>query len=201
MKKLYFFITLTSFLYFSSALSSDPRSLQGNYTFLQVKDTKQIRKMRTTLEHDPVDKCLKANKKLTIARMADEDESRNRCDYFALKKAIGITDNTDFAVDNSRFNRRVEGVEKYYQQTNKPKPNDIVLYVQSPQNPEATHFAVVESVEKKRSWGLPKKKHLVLQSKWGAEKEIMQHRLFDVPSQYGSAAVIFTPKDEYKNRA
>jgi hypothetical protein len=107
-----------------------------------------------------------------------EDNENYRCFQHAVAKTTGFKDFLD-------FNKGNNFITQFFEQTNIPEKNDLVVYTTSEKDRSIQHFGIVID-------------DIIIESKWGNHSLILQHRLFDVPYQYGVAAAFFTLKKEYK---
>lgn len=141
-------------------------------SYIQVKNS-ELEKWRESGEYE--EQCD------WISRSTVQKNSTDfRCFQYALYKTTGFTGAISFPAYTNSIS-----IEDFFEQTQHPQPNDLVVYTIDDNNREMRHFAVViDSV--------------TFASKWGPRKPIWRHRPFDVPSAYGNAIWFFTLKEKYK---
>ena len=105
-----------------------------------------------------------------------------KCFDYALYKITGnYTSATIYTDKTSNI-----PIEKYFQQVETPKPNDILIYTMSKEDREITHFAIVLNNG--------------FESKLGTTPYIIQHdTMFTIPTCYGTAASCWRLKKEFRS--
>ena len=88
--------------------------------------------------------------------------------------------------------RSIDSLGTYYQQTEQPHEDSLVVYKRLP-GEEPTHFGIVKKVNTNSL------SECVILSKWGLAPEILEHKLFETPSTYGTIISFFILKPEFKN--
>lgn len=117
---------------------------------------------------------------ITIVRKATPDEQEGRCIQYAIN---AITKNTAQIKLYTDATLNID-ITNFFEQTDRPKKNDLVIYTKSKNNHHIKHFAIVIG-------------HTNYESKWGNRTEIIQHDLFAIPSLYGKVASFWTLKKEF----
>src|SRR3990172_7658588 len=121
------------------------------------------------------EKCINESQKM---QSISEDDACS-CFQYVLQKTIGLEDEVNFP------GRLLSIVfEDYFEQTDKPCANDIVVYTYDENETIMMyHFGIVID-------------NNTIESLWGSE--IRRHQLFNVPTYFGNAAWFYTLKKEYK---
>ena len=117
---------------------------------------------------------------IKIIRSVKKNECDLKCTGYAMRKVTGSTAPISIYMDKTSNIY----LEKFFDQTENPRPKDLVIYTISKDNREITHFAVVIQPT-------------IFESKFGAVANIIQHKLFAVPLIYGTAASFWTLKKEF----
>lgn len=117
---------------------------------------------------------------VTIIREATEQEQKGVCFNYAIQQITGCI-TTD--LHNNVYCNLPLNPAKYFEQTYQPQENDLAIYVNEYTN-EIQHFARVIT-------------NNLFESKWGSNKEILQHEPFNVPMMYGEIISFWTLKTEF----
>lgn len=117
-----------------------------------------------------------------IVDAISEEMNNLSCFQYALEKIIGpIGFEKEISFPGRLFSIFVE---KYFEQTENPQLNDLVIYTYDENDLTMAHFGIVVSNE-------------IVESKWGYSPEIRHHQLLNIPTDYGNAAWFYTLKKEY----
>jgi hypothetical protein len=131
--------------------------------------------------------AIEAKYYITTKRYATPEEQLWKCFDYAIASTTGFRERLEFL--SGRNDITSISIEKYFDQTDKPKKNDLIVYTASEHNLTIKHFGVFIDENK-------------VESKWGMGREIIHHDLFKIiPLQYGDAAGIFTLKEEFRSPA
>lgn len=105
------------------------------------------------------------------------------CFQYALEKIIGAIG----FEEEINFPGRLFSifVERFFEQTENPQPNDLVIYTYDENDLMMTHFAIVID-------------NNTVESKWGYFPEIRRHKLLNIHTDYGNAAWFYSLKKEYR---
>jgi hypothetical protein len=117
---------------------------------------------------------------IKIIRSIKKNERNFQCTEYAMRQVTGCNALISIYTDKTSN----LDLEKFFDQTENPRPKDLVIYTISKDNREITHFAVVIQPT-------------IFESKFGAVANIIQHKLFAVPLVYGNAASFWTLKKEF----
>lgn len=109
------------------------------------------------------------------------DDPNIRCLQYALQKITGVPVYIPFY---GRADLDIP-INHFFKQIEHPQPGCLVVYSTNKEFPMSNHFAIAIDT-------------VTFESKFGENKEIVRHRLFDVPSSYGNVAWFFALKQEYK---
>lgn len=109
-----------------------------------------------------------------------------RCQHFALDKILQVPSHLQFSTNDHGIPSKL--VYRYFQATNYPKENDLVLYSKRDNfgHSSITHFAVFKNENQ-------------YESKLGSFPEIVVHAPKDCPAMYGNENWFWTLKDTYKS--
>jgi hypothetical protein len=150
-------------------------------TLKHTKYTPQTRLEILTTEEDAYnEKCLN---ECTVVATIPEEINNFSCLHYALQKILDVTLEEEINFPGRLFSIFVED---YFEQTDNPQPNDLVIYTYDKNEPQITHFAVVID-------------NNTIESKWGYSPEIRCHSLLNVPTSFGNAAWFYTLKKKYKD--
>jgi hypothetical protein len=117
---------------------------------------------------------------IKIIRSVKKNERTWKCTEYAMKQVTGSTAPISIYIDKTSN----LDIEKFFDQTENPRPQDLVIYTNSKDDREIKHFAVVIQPT-------------IFESKFGAFTKIIQHKLFAIPLSYGNAASFWTLKKEF----
>lgn len=130
------------------------------------------------------------NKSLTkiadaiAVRKVTSQEKSMVCFGYAMAQTTGSTTPLTLGYNNDRTSINIED---FFDQTADFKENAFVVYVLTKKRRYIQHFGFA-------------KKGNIIESKWGGHKQIVQHRLFDIPYEYGKAASFWIPKPEFTTK-
>ena len=117
---------------------------------------------------------------ITIKREATPEEQLGTCIRYAINTITNSTAPIKL-YDNATSNI---DITKFFEQTDHPEKNDLVVYTKSKNSRKIKHFAIVVG-------------DTTYESKWGTHKEIIQHALFAIPTEHGKVASFWTLKKEF----
>ncbi len=117
---------------------------------------------------------------IKIIRSIKKNEFHLKCTDYAMRKVTGSTSSIAIYIDKTSNIY----LEKFFDQTENPRPQDLVIYTTSKDDREIKHFAVVIHPR-------------IFESKFGSFANIIQHKLFAIPPSYGNAASFWTLKKEF----
>ncbi len=115
-----------------------------------------------------------------------------KCLHYALTNILEITDNPGLLkIINTADWLNNLNLLQYFEQTDHPQKNDLVVYYADDTTHEPLHFGVVTGFN-------PHNNEPIVTSKWGFRPEIFEHELFAVPFIYGTTVRFFTLKNKYQ---
>jgi hypothetical protein len=118
-----------------------------------------------------------------IIKKATDQEAEWTCFGYAIYKATGSTVPLNMW-KNKNYKKTTIDIEKFFEQTESPQKNGIVIYSIYHHYREIKHFAYIIT-------------STIFESKCGKSRNIIHHALFDLPNTYGNIASFWTLREEY----
>jgi hypothetical protein len=115
-----------------------------------------------------------------IGKIPEEKTNKFLCYQYAIQETTGFK---EFVT--TKDGTQYLFVADYFQATPHPQPNDLAIYGLMETFPVITHFAVAND-------------SVTYRSKFDALPHLREHRLFDIPENYGTAVWFFTLKPKYQ---
>jgi hypothetical protein len=125
---------------------------------------------------------IEINPNIIILRPSTQQEEKWRCFTYAIAQITGST--TPLFLDKNNDKLASISIEKFFEQIVEPQPQYLVIYTTNKEHRAIQHLACAVNTT-------------TFESKWGTRKAIIHHRLFDVPSAYGTAASFWILKKEF----
>src|SRR5690606_3191957 len=123
-----------------------------------------------------------------------QEERFDACYTYAVTHHLGIIGKAPQLLKISASVDLVRGLNvlgNYYQKIDLPYKDSLIVY-KNQQNQEPTHFGIVKTIGKTLN-------ECIIISKWGLDESIVAHKLFEIPTTYGTQVSFFTLKPEYQN--
>ena len=167
--------------------------LQSIYPPLMQQPDNTLATIRNSLKRDTINDFLKnPPPSIKIIGKEKSNERLGRCAYHAISTILGITDEPGL-LELIAPHHWTEDITlmQYFNQTNNPKIDDLVIYYHNAISKKELHLGWVTG------FNLIDKSPIIT-SKWGARSEIIEHELFAVPLSYGDNTRFFTLKEPYQ---
>jgi len=124
-------------------------------------------------------------KDIIVIRQTTPQEQLCTCFGYAIAQATGTT--VPLTLYENIGNRTSTiNIEKFFEQTEHPQKNGLVIYTTDKDNRTINHVGFI--IDQK-----------TFESKWGFFTNIIQHSLFSIPTFYGNTASFWALKKEFRS--
>lgn len=181
-----FFICLLSITTFSPVLCMINQFKYEPYTQPYNDEITQKRELITEWVGSPINTNFGiTTKDVAIIRQITSQEQPCTCFGYAIAQATGSTVPLTLYENIGNRTSTID-IEKFFEQTEHPQQNGLVIYTTDKDNRKINHVAFIINQK-------------TFESKWGFFTNIIQHSLFSIPTFYGNTASFWTLKKEFRS--